>query len=118
MQHTFLPLAGLVSVAMGWSLWFPPGSGPVASAQAQTSEEQAADPRVTSIVAYFNRDTTTDRPLTLAIHRVQPGDSLASIAELYYGDASLARPIVTANAFALTMDHHIKVGQSLRIPEL
>jgi len=74
--------------------------------------------RVLAIVAFLNRPAMETDGNDLAIHTVQPGESTASLAKQYYGDSSLSHHIVAANRHDLTPTGHVKVGQSLRIPEI
>ncbi len=47
---------------------------------------------------------------------VAPGDSLASIAEDIYGDATMTGPLYAANAIALSDPRDLRPGQVLRLP--
>ena len=49
-------------------------------------------------------------------HRVVSGDTLSSIAQKYYGDASRWREIHGANAGIIANPDVIRVGQVLTIP--
>ncbi len=49
-------------------------------------------------------------------YRVQPGDSLASIAYRYYGSTDRAVDIYSANLSILNSPNHVEVGQTLVIP--
>jgi len=57
--------------------------------------------------------TTVDRT---AIHTVMAGDTLASIAQQAYGDASAWVRILAANRDQLTRAEDIRPGQMLKIP--
>ena len=56
---------------------------------------------------------TTDET---TIHAVMPGESLASIATHFYGDANAWKRIFDANRDQLTDPDRIKIGQMLKIP--
>ena len=49
-------------------------------------------------------------------HTVKSGDTLSSIAQTYYGDASRWREIHGANSGIITNPDVIRVGQVLTIP--
>ena len=53
-----------------------------------------------------------------AVHTVRLGDSLRTLALLYYDDPAKADLIYAANRRLLTDGPYITVGQILRIPEL
>ena len=55
---------------------------------------------------------------TRAIHTVRDGDSLASLAGLYYGDEAKADILLEANRRRLGADGSMLIGQLLRIPDL
>ncbi len=55
--------------------------------------------------------------VTQQIYTVARGDSLATIAKLFYGDASLWQPIWEANKMRLQNPSMIAVGQVLTIPD-
>ena len=74
--------------------------------------------RVDAIISFLNRRQDEPALEILAVHKVIPGDSLATIAERYYGNSAAAKHIYLANRYNLTAAHQIKVGQSLRIPVL
>lgn len=74
--------------------------------------------RVNAIVAFLNRPAFPEDTDNLVVHVVKPGDSLASLAEHYYGDATLSHHIAAANRHDLTPSGHVKVGQSLQIPDI
>ncbi len=86
----------------------------------QSNEQTTTAPsgRVLAIVAFLNRPLVEEENRVMAIHLVQPGDSPASLANQYYGDSTLFHHIVAANRHDLTPTGHVKVGQSLRIPEI
>ncbi|PYM18903.1 MAG: hypothetical protein DMD81_04840, partial [Candidatus Rokuibacteriota bacterium] len=56
------------------------------------------------------------REITLITHTVRSGETLASIAELYYGDALHAEVIAETNQ--LTPNARLTAGRTLRIPEI
>jgi hypothetical protein len=58
-----------------------------------------------------------DPYLGFAVHRVVRGETLRSIAEQWYGDASAFRTVFQANRDQLTDPDLIVVGQQLRIPQ-
>ena len=58
-----------------------------------------------------------DPYLGFAVHRVVRGDTLRSIAEQWYGDASEFRTVFEANRNQLTDPDLIVVGQQLRVPQ-
>ena len=58
-----------------------------------------------------------DPYLGFAVHRVSSGETLRSIAEQWYGDASAFRTVYAANRDRLTDPDLIVVGQHLRIPQ-
>ena len=49
-------------------------------------------------------------------YTVQPGDTLSSIAVMFYGDATEWRAIFEANRDRITSAESLQVGVSLRIP--
>jgi len=49
-------------------------------------------------------------------HVVEKGDTLSTLAEHYYGDATLYAKIFEANRDTLHGPDVIRVGQTLRIP--
>jgi LysM repeat protein len=51
------------------------------------------------------------------IHTVASGDTLSSIAEQYYGDASKWETIFEANKDILPDANSLKLGQELKIPD-
>jgi nucleoid-associated protein YgaU len=51
-----------------------------------------------------------------ASHVVARGENLGVIAQRYYGDASLVKPILAANKAELPSPQKMRVGQTLRIP--
>jgi nucleoid-associated protein YgaU len=58
-------------------------------------------------------ETNTSRPIK---YKVKRGDTLESIAELYYGDASRWRVILDANRARLPLDGSLEVGAEIEIP--
>ncbi|MBN2210835.1 MAG: LysM peptidoglycan-binding domain-containing protein [Sedimentisphaerales bacterium] len=50
-------------------------------------------------------------------HRVQPGETLTSIARLHYNDPTAWKRIYTANRQILTTPDRLHVGMNLVIPE-
>ena len=54
---------------------------------------------------------------TQQIYTVAPGDSLGTIAQLFYGDASLWQPIWEANKMRIRNPATIAAGQVLVIPD-
>ena len=56
------------------------------------------------------------REVTFIAHTVRPGDTLASVAELYYGDRFRAEVIAETNR--LPMNVRLVTGRTLRIPEI
>lgn len=55
-------------------------------------------------------------PPTARAHRVEPGDTLSSIAQRYLGTSARAREIYELNRDRLRDMHSLRVGQELRIP--
>ncbi len=51
------------------------------------------------------------------VHTVVSGDTLTSIAQKYYGDASKYAKIYEANKDTLPDPNSLKVGQKLKVPE-
>lgn len=62
-----------------------------------------------------DREVTEDLTPTFS-HRVQPGETLYTLARTYYDDAALWQLIADANAFANASD--LKAGMTLRIPQI
>ncbi|WP_425040377.1 hypothetical protein [Primorskyibacter sp. S187A] len=59
------------------------------------------------------------RPITQSfIYRIQPTDSLAGLAVLFYGDASAHRAILAENAQSLTTPEDLSAGMLITIPAL
>ncbi|MCX7592088.1 MAG: LysM peptidoglycan-binding domain-containing protein [Kiritimatiellae bacterium] len=58
----------------------------------------------------------TPVPTGTRTYRVQPGDTLSSIAAQFYGDANAWRRIYEANQTALGGSDRVKIGQILVIP--
>jgi peptidoglycan/xylan/chitin deacetylase (PgdA/CDA1 family) len=56
------------------------------------------------------------REVTFIAHTIRPGDTLASIAELYYGDRFRAEVIAETNR--LSVNARLVAGRTLRIPEI
>jgi nucleoid-associated protein YgaU len=54
--------------------------------------------------------------VTFLVHTVRRGETLASLADLYYGDRSRAEVIAETNRLALNA--RLAAGQPLRIPEI
>ncbi len=54
--------------------------------------------------------------VTFIVHTVRPRDTLASLADLYYGDRSRAEVIAETNH--LTLNARLAAGQTLQIPEI
>lgn len=59
--------------------------------------------------------TTTDQDSAMETHRVQPGDTLATLAELYYGNRSYVMLLARANP-RLTRPNQLPVGAVVKIP--
>lgn len=56
-------------------------------------------------------------PLAAAqTYTVRSGDTLSSIAQMFYGDANEWRPIFDANRDVLPSSDSLQAGQTLRIP--
>jgi nucleoid-associated protein YgaU len=64
----------------------------------------------------LNQNPTSGSRETLALHRTQAGDSLASLAWQHYGDAGLWRLIAAANRIA--DPERLPVGTTLLIPSI
>jgi len=56
------------------------------------------------------------REVMFITHTVRPGDTCASLAELYYGDKLHCEVIAETNRFALNAP--LKAGQKVRVPEI
>jgi len=56
------------------------------------------------------------REVMFITHTVRPGDTCASLAELYYGDKLRCEVIAETNRFALNAP--LKAGQKVRVPEI
>src|SRR5262249_13931141 len=56
------------------------------------------------------------REVRSVLHTVRRGETLASIAERYYGDRSRGEVIGASNR--LTADAHLGIGTSLKVPEI
>lgn len=50
-------------------------------------------------------------------HKVKSGDTLQTLAQRYYGDASKWRVIFNANPARLPLDGNLKVGSEIEIPK-
>ncbi len=50
------------------------------------------------------------------VHRIEPGESLAKVAQIYYGDYKLFHIIATYNG--ITDPASIKVGETVKVPRL
>ncbi len=56
------------------------------------------------------------REAMFLVHKVRPGETLASVADLYYGDQLRADVIGEANQ--LSVNEHLAPGREIRIPEI
>lgn len=95
-----------------------PADPVIAVADPAPIEQPAPEPGDTisasEIAAQALNATTTG---TLRLHKVAPGDTLASIARQYYGDGDMAQRIFYANRATLRMPDALFPGQQLRIPD-
>jgi nucleoid-associated protein YgaU len=79
----------------------------------QTHLEEPAGPVASASAPATNGATAASR----AVGNVQPGDSLGSIAQLFYNDASRWRAIYAANRGVIGANpNRIQPGQTLNIP--
>jgi LysM repeat protein len=60
----------------------------------------------------------TQKPPIPESYQVQKGDSLYAISQKIYGDASYVNAIYSANRDTLKSKNSLKVGQTLRLPQL
>lgn len=56
--------------------------------------------------------------MSLRTHRIQYGDTLASLAKLYYGDEHLYAYIYQHNRHVIAQMNQLQVGQVIVIPFL
>lgn len=61
--------------------------------------------------------TATPVPVKERTHVVASGDTLTSIAEKYYGDASKWQKVFEANKDVLPNANSLQIGQKLKIPD-
>ncbi|MFH1419253.1 MAG: LysM domain-containing protein [Planctomycetota bacterium] len=110
--------------AVGWRalLLVPIMVGPGCIGQQSsraTKEPAAAKKRTATSQPSGPREPKIDvNGLPGRVHIVQPGDTLYSIAEQYYGHNKYFRQIFTANRNRLADPKHMPVGMRLIIPPL
>lgn len=91
-----------------------------ASTMAADTPEMAPDIQKPASAADLNlaRNSAMPTPAIHKIHKVKPGESLATIAILYYGHKDGFTAIYKANKPQISSPHKIRVGQMLIIPKL
>jgi nucleoid-associated protein YgaU len=80
-----------------------------------TANTPATDSAAASRSSLPREPGATGRPETLEIYTIQPGDTLAMLAEVYYQNADFARFIQQANP-QVKNPNAIPVGTKIRIP--
>ncbi|MFK7940225.1 MAG: LysM peptidoglycan-binding domain-containing protein [Roseovarius sp.] len=83
-----------------------------------TQETSHTNAHTNTFLSLLDRDTSTPSPTraSQSHYVVQPGDSLASISQQFYGDTLGAFDIFTANRGILDAPDNVVVGQELVIP--
>ena len=72
--------------------------------------------KVHGITTVETKDVTLKARTSGASHIVAKNENLGVIAQRYYGDAGLVKPILAANKAELPSPEKLRVGQQLRIP--
>jgi nucleoid-associated protein YgaU len=106
-----LAVALAALVATGPSCGPAPGSVQTTTAPSDTAV-RAPEPRLPTP----REEYTEPEPASGRTHLVKPGDTLYSLAELYYGTQKQWRKIFVANRNRLSDPNHLAVGMKLIIP--
>lgn len=89
----------------------------VESSDGSKANPAATRPTATAAAIAQPTSVPSPSPRPERIHVVASGDTLTSLAQKYYGDASKWNKIFEANRDVLPSSNSLQIGQKLKIPE-
>ena len=94
-----------------------PTAGMAADEKIPEVRRPTGPPAETSSSNSGNSKAVSSIPAAVDSHRIQPGDSLSSLAQTYYGDTKYAQFLAEANP-EIRNPHALRVGSIVKIPTL